>query len=118
MYDPLKRLEKIVSLIDDIEYIFSSNELKISQAIENKILKPAIRMHIVRIAEQFGKLKEENQFQILQHFSSQDLRGISAVRNFIAHDYDATDDRIIEDVIRFNLPQIKQTIQSILKEHK
>jgi uncharacterized protein with HEPN domain len=88
--------------------------LKITNAIEDKILKPAIRMNIVRIAEQFAKLKEDNEFKILENFTSDDLKGISAVRNYIAHDYDSTDDNIIEDVIRYNLPLFKKIVKEFL----
>ena len=70
-------------------------------------------MNIVRIAEQFAKLKEDNQFKILEQFTSDDLKGISSVRNYIAHDYDSTDDNIIEDVVRYNLPIFKDTIEKI-----
>ncbi|HIP13389.1 MAG TPA: hypothetical protein EYG73_11820, partial [Arcobacter sp.] len=97
MSSGLNRLNKIISIIEDIEFILSNNELKITQAIENKIIKPAIRMNIIRIAEQFSKLKDDNEFKILEHFLSDDLKGISSVRNYIAHDYDSTDDNIIED---------------------
>ena len=31
-------------------------------------------------------------FEVLTNFSDSDLRGISAVRNYIAHDYDSVDD--------------------------
>ena len=90
------------------------NELKITQAIENKIIKPAIRMNIVRIAEQFLKLKDDNEFKILEKFKNEDLKGINAVRNYIAHDYDSTDDFIIEEVVRYNLPIFKKVIKEIL----
>ncbi len=78
--------------------------MKTTQAVEDKLIKPAIRMNIVRIAEQFSKLKDDNEFKILEEFTSEDLKGISSVRNYKAHDYDSTDDSIIEDVIRYNLP--------------
>jgi uncharacterized protein with HEPN domain len=107
------RLNKIIHCIEDIEFILNEKDLKITQAIEDKIIKPAIRMNIVRIAEQFAKLKEDNEFKILEQFESDDLKGISSVRNYIAHDYDSTDDNIIEDVVRFNLPIFKTTIENI-----
>ncbi len=107
------RLETIVNCIDDIEFILNEQDIKITQAIEDKIIKPAIRMNIVRIAEQFAKLKEDNEFKILEQFESDDLKGISSVRNYIAHDYDSTDDNIIEDVVRYNLPIFKATIEKI-----
>lgn len=95
MSSPQQRLKNIKNSIDDIEFILNSVEFKISQAIEDKILKPAIRMHIIKIAEQFNKLKDDNAFDVLEKFSSNDLKGISAVRNFIAHDYDSVDDSIV-----------------------
>jgi uncharacterized protein with HEPN domain len=67
-------------------------------------------MHIIKIAEQFNKLKDDNAFDVLEKFSSNDLKGISAVRNFIAHDYDSVDDSIIEDVLRINMPIIKAVV--------
>ena len=45
------RLEKVLDIICDIEFIMDSNSLKITQAVENRILKPAIRMNLIRIAE-------------------------------------------------------------------
>ena len=94
----------------------SDNDLKVTKAIEDKVIKPAIRMNIVRIAEQFSKLKDDNAFEILEQFSKKDLKGISAVRNYIAHDYDSTDDHIIEDVVRYNLPVFKETVLRLRSE--
>jgi uncharacterized protein with HEPN domain len=109
------RLESILHAIEDIEYITTSPEVKVTSAIEDKLIKPAIRMNLIKIAEQFSKLKNDNEFEILQNFSSSDLKGISALRNYIAHDYDSTDDLIIEDVIRYNLPKFKETIKQLLQ---
>ena len=110
----IQRVQKIYECIENIEFIVNTNDLKITTAIEDKLIKPAIRMNIIRIAEQFVKLKDENEFKILENFTNEDLRGISALRNYIAHDYDSTDDNIIEDVMRYNLPVFKTTIENIL----
>ena len=117
MSSGIDRLQKIYECIEDIEFILSKHDLKITHAIEDKIIKPAIRMNIVRIAEQFSKLKDDNRFTILENFTSEDLKGISSVRNYIAHDYDSTDDNIIEDVVRYNLPIFKSIIEKLLKEN-
>jgi uncharacterized protein with HEPN domain len=113
MSKALQRLEKILECIENIDFIINDNNLKITDAIENKIIKPAIRMNIIRIAEQFTKLKDDNEFKILENFTNEDLKGISALRNYIAHDYDSTDENIIEDVIRYNLPIFKKTIEEV-----
>ncbi len=109
-----EKLQTVLNAIEDIEFIRTSKELKITQAIQDKVAKPAIRMNLVKIAEQFTKLKNDNEFGMLQNFSNEDLRGINAVRNFIAHDYDSTDDNIIEDVVRYNLPKFKKIVKSLL----
>jgi uncharacterized protein with HEPN domain len=109
------RLLTIKEAINDIDFILSQKDFKITKVIEDKILQPAIRMHIIRIAEQFQKLKDENEFEILEKFDKKDLRGINAVRNFIAHDYDSVDDLIIDNAIRYNFPQIKERVENILK---
>ncbi len=114
MSNATHKLQKIYDCIENIEFILQNNDIKITPAIENRLIKPAIRMNIVRIAEQFSKLKEDNEFKTLEKFSSEDLKGISSVRNYIAHDYDSTDDNIIEDVVRYNLPIFKEIILKLL----
>ncbi|MCB9097834.1 MAG: DUF86 domain-containing protein [Arcobacter sp.] len=116
MSNAINRLDKILECIENIDFIINDCNLKLTNAIEDKIIKPAIRMNIIRIAEQFSKLKDDNEFKILENFTNKDLRGISSVRNYIAHDYDSTDENIIEDVIRFNLPVFKTIIQGIKKD--
>lgn len=48
-----EKLEKILECIEDIDFILNHNDFEITQTIEDKILKPAIKMNIIRIAEQF-----------------------------------------------------------------
>ena len=117
MSSGINRLNKIHECIENIEFILNTSDLKTTHAIEDKLIKPAIRMNIIRIAEQFTKLKDDNKFKILENFTSEDLKGISSVRNYIAHDYDSTDDNIIEDVIRYNLPIFKKIIERLLKNN-
>ena len=105
-----KRLELIIEKIEDIEYFVSQKNNKIMLALEDRTLKPAIRMQIISIAEQFNKLKEENEFELLSKINKDDLRGLNAVRNFIAHDYDSVDDEILEVVLRNHIPKIKAQI--------
>lgn len=114
MSSAVNRLNKIYECIENIEFILNTNNLKITTAVEDKLIKPAIRMNIVRIAEQFTKLKDDNEFKILENFANEDLKGISSVRNYIAHDYDSTDDNIIEDVVRYNLPVFKKITKELL----
>ena len=108
------RLKSIVEKINDIEFFISQKNGKIMLALEDRTLKPAIRMQIISIAEQFNKLKDENEFEILSQIDKIDLKGLNAVRNFIAHDYDSVDDEVLETVLRVHLPKIKDKIEKIL----
>jgi hypothetical protein len=51
------RLESIIEKITDIEFFILQKDGKIVEALEDRVLKPAIRMQIISIAEQFNKLK-------------------------------------------------------------
>lgn len=109
------RLQSIVLKIEDIEFFIEQKEGKIISALEDRILKPAIRMQIISIAEQFNKLKDENEFELLSKIDKNDLKGINAVRNFIAHDYDSVDDEILEIVLRVHIPKLKLQILDLIK---
>jgi len=106
-----KRLNTILEKISDLEYFIEQKNGKIMLALQDRILKPAIRMQIISIAEQFNKLKDENEFELLSQIDKDDLRGLNAVRNFIAHDYDSVDDEILEVVLRIHIPKIKIRLQ-------
>lgn len=109
------RLQSILLKIEDIEFFIAQKEGKIILALEDRILKPAIRMQIISIAEQFNKLKDENEFELLSKIDKNDLKGINAVRNFIAHDYDSVDDEILEIVLRVHIPKLKLQITDLIK---
>ncbi len=113
MYKNIYRLNKILDCMDEIDFVVDNNKLKVTQAIENKVFKAAIRMNIVRIAEQFNKLKDDSEFKLLDKFDGEDVKGINAVRNYIAHDYDSVNDEIIENAVRYRLPKIRETIENI-----
>jgi len=109
------RLESILLKIEDIEFFIEQKDGKIMLALEDRILKPAIRMQIISIVEQFNKLKDENEFELLSKIDKNDLKGINAVRNFIAHDYDSVDDEILEIVLRVHIPKLKLQIIDLTK---
>ena len=110
------RLESILSKIEDIEFFIQQKDGKIMLALEDRILKPAIRMQIISIAEQFNKLKDENEFELLSKIDKNDLKGINAVRNFIAHDYDGINLSIIENSLRYGIPELLDITNQILKK--
>ena len=116
MYDAISRIKNIEKKILLIQDIISQANGKISISLQDETKdRPAILMHLISIAEQINKLKDESSFELLEKFSKQDLKGIYDVRNFIAHDYDGVDLSIIENVIRYGLPSLLLSVDSILK---
>ena len=64
-------------------------------------------MSLLQIGETLNKLKNEPFAEKLP------IKGTYDVRNFIAHDYEGVNKMIIEDIIRTQLPKLKQTILNI-----
>lgn len=75
-------------------------------------------MHLVSIAEQIKKLKDDNEFEILELFSKEDLKGINDVRNFISHDYEGVDMWIIESSLRYGIEDLEKVINKIIVSKK
>jgi len=110
-----KRLETIVEKIELINEVLKMFDNSITKALKNDIYgRPSIMMHLVALAEQFDKLKNDNAFEILMNYDKEDLKGAYDVRNFIAHDYDGVNIVIIEMIIREKLPQIHQITKKLL----
>lgn len=51
----IDRLHKIYECIQNIEFIVNKSNLKVTQSIEDKIIKPSIRMNILAITRQSSK---------------------------------------------------------------
>ena len=107
--------ESLELIADKIEKIEEIVELKggVTSALDDEIMaRPAILMHLVSIAEQFARLQNALEYEILSRFEKEDIRGAFAVRNFIAHDYEGINLAIIERVIREYLPRIKEIVDT------
>ncbi len=104
-------IEKI-ELIDEIVCDFGT----ISTALKDKKMgRPSIVMHLLAMAEQFNRLKNDGAYEILSRFDKEDVKGSYDIRNFIAHDYEGVNLAIIEMVIRTKLPKIKAVCEEIVK---
>ena len=42
------------------------------------------------------------------------VKGSYDVRNFIAHDYEGVDLRLIDNILRYLIPELKVTIESLM----
>jgi len=94
-------------MIEDIEYTIDENT-SLTKALENRIGKHALLMCLMQIGESLNKIQDESLKTKLP------IKGAYDVRNFIAHDYEGVDTGLIENILRYLIPELKMTIQKIL----
>jgi len=114
MSKAIHRLETILKKINFIESIYTEDGSIAASLKDEKRSRASILMHLTSIAEQFNKLAEDAEYDILSQFDKNDLKGSYDVRNYIAHDYEGINLSVIEHIIRDKLPKMKMIILSIL----
>lgn len=87
-----------------------SNHNDIESALSNKETEYALAMCIVQIGENVSKITD----QIIQEKIS--AHKIIGLRNRIVHGYELFDRRIIADVLKIHIPELKVIISNILKK--
>ena len=102
------KLEFILQMIDDTEYIIAQHNGIITDALSHRISKPAVLMSLLQIGETLGKMRFDN--ELLNEYA----KGAYNVRNFIAHDYEGVNMAIIENIVRTMLTPLKMAIQEEL----
>ena len=107
----IEKLNFIVENISNIEQIIKRHD-GIVNALKDKVeARPAILMAFLQIGETLNKL--QNTYETL---NIDDIKGAYEVRNFIAHDYMGVDIGLIEYILREKLPELKNTLISIILE--
>ena len=116
MSRPIDRLELILKKINFIETICDEDGSITNALNDEKRSRASILMHLTSIAEQFNKLSEAAEYDILSQFDKNDLKGSYDVRNYIEHDYEGINLSIIEHIIRDKLPKIKAIILNLIQQ--
>ena len=114
MSNPYDRLKVIQKKINFIETICREDGSITKSLSDEKRSRASILMHLTSIAEQFNKLAEDAEFDILSQFDKDDLKGSYDVRNYIAHDHEGVNLSVIEHIIRDKLPKINTIIEQLL----
>jgi len=116
MYSEIEilKLKSIHEKLDTI-YMIVERHGGIVKALEDKEGQPAILMLLIATAEQFNKLNKNNS-TILNQFDKLDIKGIISIRNFIAHDYDGVNLAIVENSLRYGIPEILAIVKEILNK--
>ncbi len=111
--DELVRIKSINKKLNSITIIIKRHHGIVKALEDEDEGQPALLMLLVAIAEQFSKLQKNNS-KILEQFNNVDLKGIVAVRNFVAHDYDGINYSVIEDGLRYEIPILLDITNNIL----
>ena len=106
MSSPFEKLDFIIEKIEDIES-FKARYKSIEDLLNDVMGYDATLMSLLQIGETLNKLRDEPFANLLP------IKGTYDVRNFIAHDYEGVNKMIIEDIIRTQLPKLKQIILNI-----
>lgn len=113
--DRLEQIEESIDLvIERCENIHTANEFLLSP--DNVMKFDSCVMRLQAIGEQIGKiLKEDNcpfdNFPDIPWLAAYDMR------NFISHEYASIDETIVFDVIKEDLPRMKEAVEKMLLEY-
>ena len=107
----IEKLNFIVENISNIEEITKRHNGIVNALKDEVEARPAILMAFLQIGETLNKLQN-----IYETLNIDDIKGAYEVRNFIAHDYMGVDIGLIEYILREKLPELKNTLISIILE--
>lgn len=96
-----------MEMIEDIEFSIEENKT-LKNALSNTTAKHALLMCLLQIGETLSKIENEILKEKLP------VKGSYAVRNFIAHDYEGVDMDLIENILRYLIPELKVTVSTLV----
>ena len=104
------RLFHIIDAIDEIE-IYTEN-VTLDDFVKNSMMFNATLRQLEIIGEASNRLSE----QLLQNNTDIPWARIIGLRNLVIHEYFGIDDITIWNVIKINLPNLKEKILQIMSE--
>ena len=104
------RLFHIIDAIDEIE-IYTEN-VTLDDFVKNSMMFNATLRQLEIIGEASNRLSE----QLLQNNTDIPWARIIGLRNLVVHEYFGIDDITIWNVIKINLPNLKEKISRIVSE--
>lgn len=105
-----ENLYKLDKIIKEIDFIFEQTNGKLMQALKNEIKQKAIFMSIINIKETIKNIQDSADTEVMIIFREEDMKRLSKSRNIAAHDSQAMNLNIVTNLIRYDLPRLKQSI--------
>ncbi len=76
----------------------------------------SICMQLIAIGESVKKIDKITKGELLVRYPNIDWKGVKGMRDIISHHYFNIDAEIIYEVCRNKIPELKETIEQILRE--
>jgi len=109
MSSDIEKLRFIEEKVNDL-LSFREKFSTIVDLLDDKMGFDASLMCLLQIGETLHKLKDS------VYASQLPIKGSYDVRNFIAHDYEGVNKAIVEDIIRFHIPELKKILNTIFED--
>ena len=103
------RLQHILDAIDEIhKYIISAD---LSEFLENSMM----RFACIKQMEIIGEASNHLSAELKSKFSDIEWGQIVGMRNVFTHEYFGIDSSLVWEIIKIDIPELKEKIQPILK---
>lgn len=76
----------------------------------------SICMLLIAIGESVKRIDKETHKQLLSNYSEIDWKGVMGMRDIIAHHYFDIDAEVVFDVMKNNLPAVKEAIDKMISD--
>ena len=73
-------------------------------------------MLLIAIGESVKRIDKETHKQLLSNYSEIDWKGVMGMRDIIAHHYFDIDAEVVFDVMKNNLPAVKEAIDKMISD--
>lgn len=104
----LARLERILNYIDDVMEIVKRHGTT-EKTLKHKEGQYAVLLCLTQIGELLGKISTPEFVERLP------IQLATGLRNMIVHNYEGVDMTIVGSTIRESLPELKRTIQALIR---
>lgn len=105
-----ENLYKLDKILKEIDFIFKQIKGELMQALKNEIKQKAIFMSLINIKETIKNIQDSADAEVMIIFREEDMKRLSKSRNIAAHNSQAMDLNIVTNLIRYDLPRLKQSI--------
>jgi uncharacterized protein with HEPN domain len=105
----------LMHILEEARYLEdASRELTYEEFLENEHLKRAF----VRSLEIIGEAVKNLPRDFVEKYNSIEWRKIAGMRDRLIHGYFGVDYKIVWDVVKVNIPELRREIEGIIKDLK